>query len=186
MTAENEGSELYRQFEVLVCTGELVFRGTFRGEFSQRLIDALNEGVRNDPSPKVMDFLLLMNVSMTSIEGGEKKFPRIYVAKNNIVFVAEIPDGREENPLRNYPFREKLPVGVMAYAARFSDRRYTLDGRIYVETWGQVIDTVEEGSRFLPLTQVEIHPAPPGTGSKFDFVALNKEHIISICESPGQ
>ena len=186
MTIENEGSELYKQFEVLVCTGELLFRGTFRGEFSQRLIDALNEGVRTDDSSKVVDFLPLMNVSVTSIKGGEKKFPCIYVAKNSIVFVAQIPDGREENPLRNYPFREKLPVGVMAYAARVSDMQYTLDGRIYVETWGQVIDTVESESRFLPLTQVEIHPAPPGAGSKFDFVALNKEHIISICESPGQ
>jgi hypothetical protein len=186
MTIENEGSELYKQFEVLVCTGELLFRGTFRGEFSQRLIDALNEGVRTDDSSKVVDFLPLMNVSVTSIKGGEKKFPCIYVAKNSIVFVAQIPDGREENPLRNYPFREKLPVGVMAYAARVSDMQYTLDGRIYVETWGQVIDTVESESRFLPLTQVEIHPAPPGAGSRFDFVALNKQHIISICESSGQ
>jgi len=186
MTAENEGSELYKQFEVLVCTGELLFRGTFRGEFSQRLIDALNEGVRTDDSLKVVDFLPLMNVSLTSTKGGEKNFPRIYVAKNNIVFVAQIPDGREENPLRNYPFREKLPVSVMAYAARVSDTQYTLDGRIYVETWGQVLDTVESESRFLPLTQVSIYPAPPGAGSKFDFVALNKQHIISICESSGQ
>lgn len=186
MTAENEGSELYKQFEVLVCTGELLFRGTLRAEFSQRLIDALNEGVRTDASSKVVGFLPLMNVSMTGIKGSEKNFPRIYVAKNNIVFVARIPGGREEPPLRSYPFREKLPVNVMAYAARVSDTQYTLGGRIYVETWGQVIDTVESESRFIPLTQVEIYPALPGAGSKFDFVALNKEHIISICESEGQ
>ena len=186
MTAENEGSELYKPFEVLVCTGELLFSGTLRGEFSQRLIDALNEGVRTDASSKVVNFLPLMNVSVKSSKGSKKEFPSIYIAKHNIVFVAEISDGREENPLRSYPFREKLPVGVMAYAGRVSDLQYTLDGRLYVETWGQVIDTVESESRFLPLTQVEIHPAPSGAGSKFDFVALNKEHIISIWESPGQ
>jgi hypothetical protein len=109
----------------------------------------------------------------------------MYIAKNNIVFVAQAADVGKEAPLRSYPFREKLPVGVMAFASGVSDVQYTLDGRIYVETWGQVIDTVESEASFLPLTQVEIHPAPPGAGSRFDFVALNKRHIISICESPG-
>lgn len=185
MTAENTDSEGYRQFEVLVCTGELLFSGTLKSESSQRLIDALNEGVRTDAFSKAMSFLPLMDVRVTSNRGREKNFPHMYIAKSNIVFVARISDRSGETPLRNYPYREKLPVRVMAYAARASDIQYTLDGRIYVETWGQVIDTVESELHFLPLTQVEISPAPPGAGSKFDFVALNKQHIISICESPG-
>ena len=48
MTAENEGPERYRQYEVLVCTGDLSFTGTLRCDFSQRLIDALNEGTRTE------------------------------------------------------------------------------------------------------------------------------------------
>ncbi|MCX5997595.1 MAG: hypothetical protein NTV42_08355 [Chloroflexi bacterium] len=186
MMPENEGPELYKQFEVLVCTGALSFRGTLRCDFSQRLIDALNEGVRTDTWVKVVKFLPILDVTMTGTGVGEKKFPSIYIAKSNIVFVAQISGDNTEKPLRAYPFREKLPVVVMAYAARVSDVQYALDGRIYVETWGKVIDTVESEARFVPLTQVEINPPLPGAGSRFDFVALNKDHIISICESPGR
>jgi hypothetical protein len=52
MDAESVGSELYRQFDVLVCTGELLFSGSVRCDFSQRLIDALNEGVKEEPTFK--------------------------------------------------------------------------------------------------------------------------------------
>jgi hypothetical protein len=186
MTAENEGSELHRQFEVLVCTGTLAFTGTLSCDFSQRLIDALNEGMRTKTSAKVVGFLPLVNVTMTGTRGDGQKFPSIYIAKNNIVFVAQVSGEGTEQPLRTYPFREKLPVVVMAYVARISGVQYRLDGRIYVDTWGQVIDTIESEARFIPLTQVEIEPALPGVGPRFDFVALNKEHIISICESTGQ
>jgi hypothetical protein len=185
MTAENEGSGLHRRFEVLVCTGALTFTGTLICDFSQRLIDALNEGMRTETSAKVVSFLPLLNVTMTGIRGDAQKFPGINIAKNNIVFVAQISDEGAQ-PLRTYPFREKLPVAVMAYVAMLSDVQYRLDGRIYVDTWGQVIDTIESEAHFIPLTQVEIEPALPGAGSRFDFLALNKEHIISICESPGQ
>jgi hypothetical protein len=186
MTAENEGTELYNQFEVLVCTGALLFRGTSRGEFSQRLIDALNEGVRTDTSSEAVDFLPLMNVSVTGIQGGEKKIPRMYIAKSNIIFAAQVSGNNQGKPLSGYPFKEKLPVIVMAHIAVISNINYTLEGQIYVDTWGQVIDTIESNVRFIPLTQVKIEPALPGAGSRYDFVALNKEHIISIWESPGQ
>jgi len=186
MTAENEGSELRKQFEVLVCTGALSFTGTLKCDFGQRLVDALNEGMRTETSAKVVNFLPLLNVTMTGAGGYKQKFPRIYVAKNNIVFVAQIADDRAEKPLRTYPFKEKLFMAVTVYAARVSDAQYKLEGQIYVDTGGQVIDTIESEARFVPLTQVEIEPAPPGAGSRFGFVALNKEHILSICESPGQ
>ena len=185
MTAENEGSELYKQFEVLVCTGELLFRGTLRCEFSQRLINALNEGVQTDTSSKAVDFLPLVNVSMTGIKGGEKKYPRMYIAKSNIIFVAHTSGKNLEKPLSTYPFKEKLPVIVMAQMAVISNLNYRLKGRIYVDTWGQVIDTIESEARFIPLTQVEIEPALPGGISRFDFVALNKQRIVSICENAG-
>ena len=61
MRAENEGPELHKQFEVLVCTGELIFTGTLRCGFSQRLIDALNEGVQTETWAKVVNFLPILN-----------------------------------------------------------------------------------------------------------------------------
>jgi hypothetical protein len=185
MNTEKEEAGLYKQYEVLVCTGELSFTGTLRCDFSQRLIDALNEGVPTEGKARAVTFLPIQNVTMASAGGGEQKFQRIYIAKNNIVFVAQAFSRQAEKPLSTYPFREKLPVMVMAYSAWASDVHYTLEGRIYVDTWGQVVDTIESGEPFIPFTQVEIYPAPPGANSSFDFVALNKERIVSICESPS-
>ena len=186
MSAENEGSELHRQFEVLVCTGASSFRGTLTCDFSQRLVDALNEGMRTETSAKVIGFLPLVNVTMTGTRCEEQKFPHIYIAKNNIVFAAQVSDDRSQKQLRTYPFREKLPVAVTVHTARVSDVQYKLDGRMYVDSGGQVIDTIESEARFIPMTHVEIEPPPPGAGSRYHFIALNKEHIISICESAGQ
>jgi hypothetical protein len=186
MMVENEGPELHKQFEVLVCTGELIFTGTLRCGFSQRLIDALNEGVQTETWAKVVNFLPILNATMTGTRISEKKFPSIYIAKSNIVFVAQISGGNREKPLRTYPFREKLPVVVMAYAARVSDVQYALHGRTYIDVGGQVIDTIESEARFIPLTHVVIEPALPGADSRYDFIALNKDHIISISESADQ
>jgi len=185
MMAKNGDSELHKQFEVLVCTGALSFTGTLRCDFSQRLIDALNEGMRTETLAKVVGFLPLVNVTMTGTQGDKQKSQSIYIAKNNIVFVAQIPDGRSEKPLRTYPFQGKLPVAVMVHASGVSGLHYTLNGRMYVDSGEQVIDAIESEARFLPLTHVEIEPAPPGAESRFNFVALNKDHIISICESAG-
>jgi hypothetical protein len=89
--------------------------------------------------------------------------------------------------LSAYPYRSKQPVGVTIYTAQIYQAQvhaspYVLKGQIYVETWGQVADTIESKDRFIPLTSVEVDPVLPGGGSQFDFVAINKERMISICE----
>lgn len=188
MDAEAGVSELNKQYEILVCTSELIFEGTFKCNISQRLIDALNEGVRESPLSKVVDFLPLQDVTMTDVGGHKKKFGQIYVAKNNIIFIAQLSSEVQGKKLNAYPYRRKLPVGVTIYAAQIFQAQvyaspYVLKGQIYVETWGQVADTIEGKERFIPLTQVEVDPSPPG-GGQFDFIAINRERIISICEGP--
>ncbi len=188
MDTESGVSELNKQYEILVCTSELIFEGTFKCNISQRLIDALNEGVRESPLSKVVDFLPLQDVMMTDVGGHRKKFGQIYVAKNNVIFIAQISSEVQGKKLNAYPYRRKLPVGVTIYAAQIFQAQvyaspYVLKGQIYVETWGQVADTIEGKERFIPLTQVEVDPPPPG-GGQFDFIAINRERIISICEGP--
>jgi hypothetical protein len=185
MDAESVGSELYRQFDVLVCTGELLFSGSVRCDFSQRLIDALNEGVKEEARSRIRDFLPLSDVTITDLQGGTTVVPRLHISKNNIIFVAQAMSITPGKPLSSYPFRQKLPVTIMAYAAGVAAAPYRMIGCIYIDTWGQITDTLETEERFLPLTQAEISPELPGGGSRFDFVALNKERIISIGEIPG-
>jgi len=186
MDPESMNSDLYRQFDVLVCTGELVFSGSVRCDFSQRLIDALNEGVKAESRSRIRDFLPLSDVTVTDLNGGTTTAPRLHISKNNIIFVAQTRSIMPGKPLSSYPFREKLPVTIIAYAAGAAARPYRMNGCIYVDTWGQITDTLETEERFMALTQAEIYPAMPGNRCQFDFVALNKERIISIGEVPGK
>jgi hypothetical protein len=187
MDTESDISESNKQYKILVCTGELVFEGLFHCNISQRLIDALNEGVRESPSSKMVDFLLMQGVTMTDISGHEKKFNQIYIARNNIIFIAQVSTEIRGHTFSSYPYRRKQPVGVTIYTAQIYQAQvyaspYVLKGQIYVETWGQVADTIESKERFLPLTNVEVDTVLPAGGKHFDFVAINKERIISICE----
>ncbi len=187
MDVDSGGSELNKQYRILVCAGELIFAGVFKCNISQRLIDALNEGVRESPLSKVVDFLPLQDVTMTDVSGSKKKFNHIYVAKNNIIFIAQVSTEVKGKKLSAYPYRSKQPVGVTIYTAQIYQAQvhaspYILKGQIYVETWGQVADTLENRERFIPLTNVKIDPALPGGENQFDFIAINRERIISICE----
>jgi hypothetical protein len=56
-----------------------------------------------------------------------------------------------------------------------------MSGCIYIDTWGQITDTLETEDRFMPLTQVEINPAMPGNRLN-SILSPNKERIISIGE----
>ncbi len=184
MAVEAEGNEQQKNYEVLVCTGDLVYTGSFKYGFDQRLIDGLNEGIRSNAATKIVGFLPLTDATIIDRKGKETKQSLIYIAKNNIIFVGQVSSKAREKPLSTYPFREKLPIGVTIVAAQVYAAPYKVKGRIYVDTWGQVADTIESPSRFLPLTQVEIDPPLPGGGSKFDFIAINKERIISLSETP--
>jgi hypothetical protein len=190
MASQTDGSDLVNKYKILACTGELVFTGTFIYGFEQRLIDALNEGVKTGASTKIVEFLPLEDVVMKAPEGDDQKFSQIYIAKSNIIFVAQSPSISREKPLSTYPFRQKTPVGVTIYAAQIYVAQvyaapYVLKGQLYIDTWGQVVDAIESSDEFIPLTQVEITPALPDGSSKFDFIAINKQRIISISENPG-
>lgn len=187
MVAEPDSSEITRQTKVLVCTSEMIFEGNFSCNISQRLIDALNEGVRENQMSRLVNFLSMTDVTIWDVNGKVRKTERIYVAKNNVIFVAQKSSDAEDKRLSSYPYRKKLAAGVTIYAAQAIMSQkcavpYILKGQLYVETWGQVADTIETEDMFLPMTQVEIEPAPAGQGRTFDFVAVNKARIISICE----
>ena len=163
MVSQQDGSDLVNRYKILACTGELVFTGTFEYGFEQRLIDALNEGVKTGASTKIVDFLPLEDAVMTSERGGDQKVSQVYIAKSNIIFVAQSPSIAREKPLSTYPFRQKTPVGVTIYAAQIYVAQvyaapYILKGDLYIDTWGQVADAIESSDNFIPLTQVEMSP----------------------------
>lgn len=174
--------------EVIVCTGEVVFTGIFQFNFEQRLIDALNEGVRVSPQVKMTDFVKLQDAFMTGIDHDRKHFPVIYIAKHNVIFVAQVTSKKREKPLTTYPFRPKTSTDVTIFAAQIymaqsNVKPIRLRGEIYVDSWGQLVDTLEGSPQFVPLTSVTIEQAPPHVGNRYAFMAINKQRIISICEN---
>ncbi|MDD5312952.1 MAG: hypothetical protein PHO26_07965 [Dehalococcoidia bacterium] len=178
MKVEAGDSELYRQFEILVCTRENVFTGIIRCEYGQRLIDALNEGVPVGASSRGVDFLALEDVKLRDMAGTEAAHPRLYIAKHNIVFIAQHERDKAEKPLNAYPYRQKVPVKVKIYEAPFM-----ITGQVYSDTWEQLADTIEAQVKFMPLTNVEVTPALPGGYSHFEFAAINKENVTYLSEN---
>jgi hypothetical protein len=61
---------------------------------------------------------------------------------------------------------------------------YVLQGNVHVDIWEELLDTIDRDQRFMPLTDVRIHPSLAGGASAFDFVAVNKDHVAYVTESP--
>lgn len=191
MTEGTGNVSLDNRFDVMVCTGELVFTGILKCGFEQRLIDALNEGVRLNPKAKIVDFIVLQDAVMTGPGDLKKKFPRIYITKHNIIFVAQVISKKQGKSIIGYPFKPKTSTEVTIFASQLfvtqtNAQPYELKGEIYIDTWGQIVDTLETELQFIPLTNVKIEQSPPYIGRGFDFVAINKQRIISICENPAR
>jgi len=181
MKAEAGDNELSRQFEILVCTRENVFTGIIRCEYGQRLIDALNEGVPVGASSRGVDFLALEDVKLRDMEGAEEDYPRLYIAKHNIIFIAQHERDKAEKPLSAYPYRQKVPVKVKIYESPF-----LITGQVYSDTWEQLADTIEARVNFMPLTNVDIIPALPGGYAHFEFAAINKQNVTYLSENLPQ
>jgi hypothetical protein len=61
---------------------------------------------------------------------------------------------------------------------------YVLQGNVHVDIWEELLETIDRDQRFMPSTDVRIHPALAGGASAFDFVAVNKDHVAYLSESP--
>lgn len=175
MNEQVPASEGGKLFEVVVCTWSRVFRGTLRCELEQRLIDAFNEGVPVGASSRGVDFVPLSDVDCWDTQGNKAHYPGLYISKNSIILIADLSGNDSEKRISGYPYREKkaLPVDIFATP-------YSVKGHIYLDTWGQLGDAIEEEISFLPLTGVEIEPPLPVGRSGFDFAAVNKRKIDFI------
>ncbi|MDD5397774.1 MAG: hypothetical protein PHU70_01720, partial [Dehalococcoidia bacterium] len=131
-------------------------------------------------------FLTLSDVTVSNPKGGRTAVSHLHISKNNIIFVAQFRSATPNKPLTTHPLSQKLPVTVMAYAAGAATMQFKINGCIYVDSWGHITDTLESEERFIPLTQAKVEPSMPGNLSRFDFIALNKERIVSIGEIPGK
>jgi hypothetical protein len=177
-----ESDTRLRQVKVAVFTETCTLTGyTYCMKF-QRLLDALNQDFIPNSLPIGKDFIPLTDVEMSFPSLRREFMPSICVRKTSILFVGEKSEHQskmsetEDRP-KIYPVRAKNPIGAEVHMPL-----YTLTGQMYAEVWQKLLDAVDRADKFIPITNVEIHPTLNNTALTFDFVAINRDKIIYIGE----
>lgn len=172
---------------VVVCTVSGTYSGMTYRLADQRLLDALNEGFTSKALRMGKDFVPLTDVQAYFPTGAKahlaSRYASTYIRKANVLFVGERgpqpaePAGPGERP-RARRTRTKKTI-----AAEIHMPPHKLKGQIYAEVWQELIQALDSGQRFLPLTRVTLWPELANGESRFDFVAVNKDQVVYLGES---
>jgi hypothetical protein len=168
--------KLYMQTQVLI--GNIYYAPTPEA----RLLDALN-GLSDTGPVKRGKFLELNDVSIEHSDGRKEKLKVSYINKATVqlaVTLGKADAGRGLGGLegaKSYPFVEKSPVPV-----RIETHDYLVTGNMYRVSYQRVWHVLEDILIFLPVTHAQIHNTANGNRERVAFVAVNKEHILSLQE----
>ena len=151
----------------------------------QRLLDVLNQDFISNSLPIGKDFIPLINAEVLFPNREREHMASIYIRKSNILFVGEKSEPETKEPAfedkpKIYLAKTKNPIEVEIQMAS-----YMLTGQVHAQAWQKLLDAVDRADQFIPLTDVEIYPPLDNTASAFDFVAVNRDKIIYVCESLG-
>ena len=172
--------KLYMQTQILI--GSISYAPTPEA----RLIDALN-GVTDRGPVKKGRFLELTDVTIEYADGSKEKLKTSYINKSSIQLAITLGDadsgrgiGAHDGP-KLYPFVEKTPLPV-----RIETNNYVVNGNMYHIRYQKVWIVLEDTALFLPITHAQIITLSDGTLEMFPFVAVNKDHILSLQEENGK
>jgi hypothetical protein len=166
---------------VVVCAASGTFIGNTYHIEDQRLLDALNGGFVAKALRIGKEFTPLTEVEAFVANAKRTSFPNIYIRKSNIFFVAEKRD--EPKAVVGMNRRTHLVRRKTQTRTEIHMPPYVLQGNVHIDIWEELLDTIDRDQRFMPLTEVRIHPALVGGTSAFDFVAVNKDLVAFISES---
>ena len=172
--------KLYMQTQVVI--GNMYYAPTPEA----RLLDALN-GLADRGPVKKGKFLELSDVQMMHLDGKQEKLKQSYINKSTIQLAVTLGDancgrgiGAQEGA-KSYPYVEKTPVPV-----RIETENYIVTGFMHSIISQGIWSVLEEGFTFLPLTRAQINTKLNGDRENLPFVAVNKEHILSLQELDGK
>jgi len=167
------------RLEVALFIETQVWSGSIYQPQAERLLDLLNGIWVRQPEGRGR-FLLLHDVTVHYADGQEEKLPIAYVNKSTIQLATTAdPDaarglGGQPGP-KPYPYRHKSAVAV-----RLRTPAYTLTGHMHCFSQQRARHVLEESLMFLPLTGVEIQPGQNSASQSLPFVAVNKDHVLSL------
>ena len=172
--------KLYMQTQVVI--GSISYAPTPEA----RLIDALN-GVTDRGPVKKGRFLELTDVTIQHADGIKEKLKSTYINKSTIQLAITLGDadsgrglGAHDGP-KVYPYVEKVPLAV-----RIETHDFAIIGNMYHILHQQVWIILEDTAAFLPITHARVVTLSNGTVENVPFVALNKEHILSLQAENGK
>jgi hypothetical protein len=167
---------------VVAFSERIVYKGCTLHGISERLIDILNQGsVLNNPE-SASDYLPLIEVEICDLGGKQLEVtPNCLLNKNNTLLVAErniicgeLPPSK---PFRYTLFHQKKPVWVSIQIQDFN-----VVGQVYIGQNEMSITALEMSQTFIPVTTATLSSKIHYLQSEFDFMAINKNQIISISE----
>ena len=172
--------KLYMQTQVLI--GNMYYAATPEA----RLLDALN-GLSDKGPVRKGRFLELNDVTIEHRDGRKEKLKSSYINKSTVQLAVTVDGadsgrgiGAQDGP-KPYPFVEKSPLPVV-----IETHDYMVTGIMYHPSYQHVWSVLEETSTFLPLTHAQISILANGVREVVPFVAVNKEHILSLQEEDGK
>lgn len=169
-----------RQVDVVICTTAGSFVGHTYRTSRLRLLDSLNKGFAARGTRIGLDYIPMTEVEMYLPEGGRQAMASAHIRKANVVFVAERSGGQ--------PDADASRVGKVIVAKKPVDAKvwtapYVLVGRLHSAAWAELVTSLNQEDRFIPVTKVRFSP-PLLTGEEqFDFVAVNKDQVVYVGEA---
>jgi len=168
---------------VEVFTVRQVYRGYAVHDISERLLDILNNGSIVNKSELTDDFLPLTEVEIFDLDGKKvDATANCLLNKNNTLVVAEcrILNGElpPSKPFRYTQFQRKKSVWVNILV-----QDLTIAGQVYVDQNNASITALEVDGIFLPVTKATISSKLSSPYPEYDFLAVNKNQVISIAET---
>jgi hypothetical protein len=168
--------KLYMPTQVLI--GSIFYAPTPEA----RLLDALN-GVADRGPMKKGRFLELTDVTIQHADGRKEKLKTSYINKSTVELAITLGDadisqgiGAQQGP-KSYPYVEKSQLPV-----RIETADYVVNGNMYHLSYQKVWSVLEEAPEFLPITHAQICTNANNTLESVPFVAVNKDHILSLQE----
>jgi len=185
-----QGDPRLSKVPVVVCTISGTYSGLTYRLADQRLLDALNEGFSSKALPMGRDFVPLTDVQAYFPTGTRvqmaSRYRSTYIRKANIFFVGELSRQQDEISVESREKRSPLRARAKkTIAAEIHISPYILKGQMYAEVWEELLHALDGDAKFLPLTNATVWPELPDGEARFDFVAVNKDQVVYLGESPS-
>jgi hypothetical protein len=146
-----------------------------------RFLEELNGRIASGPENREK-FFELIDVDIQHMDGGQEKIARIHINRENIQMAAMSSTntrrgaGGKPDP-KPYPFTEKVPFPVKVMMPG-----YSITGNMYKIDYQKIDHVLIERTTFVPMTDAQVIALTSGRQWDVPFLAVNKDHILSLYE----